>query len=158
MQVTFYEVTVSEIAYNGERAPLHTTTIRGKGAQQRALDFAAQEAQRSSVLGVSVYRSGGKRPSRGAIWRHSNADAVCPCNDPRCTSVWSAGKIRDGRWYASSIAVATGAALVRERELCQPLSGCSGNAGWQRASAVSAGFEGRPCVAPARPRVRLVAA
>ncbi len=148
-----YEVTVCEIAFNGERGAPQASYFRGPKAKARALGFAEQEwAERghASITSVTVLRMRRGQPDNRSrafqLWQRRNPDPVCPCNDPRCTSRWAAGKIRDERWYVSSLAVYTGKAVTRHTHACEALRGCSGDASWAVEGPRRHGA-GRRCVA-----------
>lgn len=63
-----YEVSVCEIAYNGQQGAPCIYNLAGAGARGRALDFARQEyIERASVTSVRVRRLGGRAPLSGVL-------------------------------------------------------------------------------------------
>jgi hypothetical protein len=129
VQSIVYVVSVAEIAFSGQRAALCDTQFSGRGACSRAIRFAEQE-KRSSTTSIQVYPVGGKR--RAAVWTYRNERPICPCNNPRCTSAWAAGRIRSSVEVEPLLAVSPREAVRRTPAVCeQPAERCSGNASWQ---------------------------
>jgi len=118
-----YEVCVCEISFSGVQSPPQLTLFIGRGARRRAIQFAERE-QRSSTTSIRVYPTNGVR--RGVVWSYRNERPLCPCNDPRCKSIYAAGKIvhlYSEQSTCESLKIKTIAMTA-----CTELAGCCGDA------------------------------
>ena len=116
-----YVASVTEVSYSGRISSPFRQAFAGARARTRALDWAKRE-RRSSTLLIEVLPEGGKR--RKPVWTYRNDRPICPCNDPRCSSLWAAGLIRAPLDCLASVAPQD--AVRRAPWVAVPIVGCTG--------------------------------